>query len=161
MTPTTPSGCGIRRFFRGPELQRGGNALRRHPFFQVLAGVLDLGEQEQRLGDRGLDPGAVAEIGRDRLLEAGLVLGHHSPQPLQPVQALIQRRGGFRPRAVEHGMEGVLQGALPRAFQRLVHGVSPLTSLPRSLNLCGNSGKGHPWAVWARTPVTKSKKAAS
>src|SRR5712691_8361153 len=83
--------------------------------------MLDLGEQEQRLGDDGLDRRAVAEIGRNRLREPRLVRGDRRAQPLQPVQTLIERRGRFRPRALEHGMEGVIQGAPPRAFQRLVH----------------------------------------
>ncbi len=84
--------------FRRPELQRGRNAPRRHPCLQVLGGVLDLREQKQRFGDRGLDCRAVAEIGQDRLLEACLVLGDRRAQPLQQVQTLIQRRGWLRDR---------------------------------------------------------------
>jgi len=58
--------------------------------------------------------------------------GDRGAQPLQPVQTLIQRRGGFRPRAFEHGMEGVIQGAVARAFQGLVHGVSSVNLWPKA-----------------------------
>jgi hypothetical protein len=116
--------------FRGPELQRGRDAPRRHPPLQVPGGVLDFGEQEQRLGDRRLDRRSVAEIGGDRLCEAGLVIGDRRAQPLQPIQTLIERRSWFRPRAFEHGMERVIQAALPGAFQRLVHGFALPFPLP-------------------------------
>jgi hypothetical protein len=119
--------------FGRPELQRGRNTLRRHPLLQVLCGVLDLGEQEQRFGNRGLDGGAVAEIGRDRLREAGLVLGDRRAQPLQPVEARLVGRRPVGARAIEHAMEGVLQGqearALQVAFQGLVHLRSPRREL--------------------------------
>ena len=119
------------------ELQRGVDALRRHPFLQVLGGVLDLDIEEQRLGDGGLDGGAMAEIGRDRLLEAGLVLLDRGAQPAQPVDPDVAARQGIGPRGVELGMEGVVEGGKGRilgseGFQGLVHGISPFLafSLP-------------------------------
>jgi hypothetical protein len=77
--------------------------------------------------------GAVAEIGRDRLREAGLVLGDRRAQPLQPVEARLVGRRPVGARAIEHAMEGVLQGqearALQVAFQGLVHLRSPRREL--------------------------------
>ena len=105
------------------ELQRGGDAPRRHPFLQVLGGVLDFAEHEHRFREQGLDAAAMAEIRRDRRFETGLVVGDDRAQPRQPVETLLERRRGLRPRQVEQAVKGVIQGALARAFQWLVHGV--------------------------------------
>src|SRR6266404_4968805 len=66
----------------------------------------------------------MAEIRRDRLLETGFIVRNGRAQPCQPVEALGKIRRGRRPRQLEHGMEAVLERALPGAFQGLVHGVS-------------------------------------
>src|SRR5260370_6936224 len=66
----------------------------------------------------------MAEIRRDRLLETGFIVRNGRAQPCQPVEALGKIRRGRRPRQLEHGMEGVLERALPGAFQGPVHGVS-------------------------------------
>ncbi len=66
----------------------------------------------------------MAEIRRNRLFEAGFVVRNHSAQPRQPVETLAKRRRRLSPRQLEHGVKGVIQGALPGAFQGLVHGVS-------------------------------------
>ena len=77
------------------ELQRGGDAPRRHPFFQVLGGVLDFAEHEHRLREQGLDAAAMAEIRRDRRIKTGLIVGDDRAQPRQPVEALLERRRGL------------------------------------------------------------------
>src|SRR3981189_1962981 len=66
----------------------------------------------------------MAKIRRDRLIEAGFVVRNDSAQARQPVEPLAKRRRRRRPRQFEHGVEGVLQGALPGTFQGLVHGGS-------------------------------------
>src|ERR1700716_2501686 len=66
----------------------------------------------------------MAEIRRDRLIEAGFVVRNDNAQVRQPVEPLAKRRRRRRPRQFEHGVEGVLQGALPGTFQGLVHGGS-------------------------------------
>ena len=70
----------------------------------------DLAEHEQRLGEQGFRWRAVAEIGRDRLLEAGLVVADDLAQPPQAVEAKLERRQRLAPRGVQHGMESVIQG---------------------------------------------------
>src|SRR3954469_20131559 len=96
--------------------------------------MTDLGEHHHGLGDGGLDRAAVAEIRRDRLPEALLVVGDDSAQPRQPVEPLGEagRRLGPRPR--DHGTEGFLngpkrgarRGAVQGAIQAVVHGIPPL-----------------------------------
>src|SRR3981081_856354 len=66
----------------------------------------------------------MAEIRRDRLIEAGFVVGNDGAHARQPVAPLAKRRRRRRPRQFEHGVEGVLQGALPGTFQGLGHGGS-------------------------------------
>src|SRR3954454_13325402 len=93
--------------------------------------MTDLGEHHHGLGDIGLDRAAVAEIRRDRLPEALLVVGDDSAQPRQPVEPLGKagRRLGPRPR--DHGTEGFLngpkrgarRGAVQGAIQGVVHGI--------------------------------------
>jgi hypothetical protein len=61
----------------------------------VLGGVLDFAEHEHRFREQGLDAAAVAEIRRDRRLEAGLVVGDDRAQSCQPVEALLERRRGL------------------------------------------------------------------
>jgi len=139
--PTTPSGCGISRFLAGHELQRGRDPLCRHPSFQVLGGVPDLAEYQQRFGDRGLGRAAMAEIRRDRLLEAGFVGRDRRLQPRQPVEPLGERRRRRGPGQLEDSVKGVLQGVLPRAFHGLVHGGSPSGCPGRRLGFCTHSGK--------------------
>ncbi len=104
-----------------PELQRGGDAPRRHPAGKLLHRVLDLGEQEQRLGDRGLDAGAMAEIGGDRRDEARLVGREQVAQPLQPraPDREIGRSSAARQR--DHGVEGIVERGQRGTFQGLVH----------------------------------------
>ena len=126
--PTTPSGCGIRRFLAGMNCSAVGIALRRHPFLQMFGGVLDFAEHQQGLGDRGLDLRAMAEIGRDRLLETGFVVRDHRAQPRQPVEPLGQRRRGRRPRQLEHAWKASSRARCAGLFSGLVHGVSPQES---------------------------------
>jgi hypothetical protein len=109
-------------------LQRGRDPLRRHPLLQVLCGVLDLAEHQQRLGDRGLGGAAMAEIGRNRRLEPLFIVGHRGAQPRKPIEALGQRWRRRGPRVLEHAVECIVQRALRGAFQGLVHGV-PLEAL--------------------------------
>ena len=66
----------------------------------------------------------MAEIGRDRLLEASFVVGYDRAQPCQPVETFLKPGRGPGPCQFEHGVKGVIQGTLPGAFQGLVHGVS-------------------------------------
>ena len=68
------------------------------------------------------DVAAMAEIGRDRLFEPPLVLGHHGLEPLQPVEPQRKRRRGLGARKVDQAMEGVFQGADRGALQGLIHG---------------------------------------
>jgi hypothetical protein len=82
---------------RRHELQRSRHALRRHPALQVFCGMADLAEHQQRLGDGGLDRRAMAEIGRDRLLEALLIVGDRSAQARQPVEPFGQGRRRLGP----------------------------------------------------------------
>lgn len=110
---------------RGQELQRGGDSPQRHPALQVLCGMPDLGEQRHRLGDGGLDCRAVAEIGRDRLPEALLVVGDEAAQPRQPVQPLGKAGRRLVPRPHDHGVESLLQRPQRGARQGFIHGVPP------------------------------------
>ena len=172
------------------ELQRGVHAARRHPFLQMLDGVLDLDIEEQRLGDGGLDGRAVAEIGRDRLDEPRLIVLHHLAQPPQPVDPHLAGRHRLGARGVDLGMKGIIQGGKGRALQRLVHGISPwfaffasprlrgeadarsaagegdsprVRSLPfpPSLPLRAQSGKSGQFPpISPKSPVTKTKKPA-
>src|SRR3981189_2742813 len=90
----------------------------------------------------------MAKIRRDRLIEAGFVVRNDSAQARQPVEPLAKRRRRRRPRQFEHGVEGVLQGALPGAFQGLVHGGS-LGFLGREAGLLRKFWQDRPReAIW-------------
>src|ERR1700731_4179705 len=70
-----------------------------------------------------------------------------------------RRRPG--PRQLEHGVEGVIQGAPPGTLQGLVHGVFSGFLGPR-LGFCATSGKsGLVGALYGDLPLTKSSKVAS
>ncbi len=155
------------------ELQRGVDAPRRHPFLQVLCGVLDLDIEKQRLGDGGFDRGAVAEIGRDRLLEPRLVLLDRRAQPPQPVDPDIAGGQGLGARGLELGMEGLVERGQSRAFQGLVHhGISPClvvrVECPTPHPLCRHSGArqsrepgihNHRPGLWIEAPSACSAEA--
>ena len=96
----------------------------------MFDGVLDLAEHQQRLRDRGFGRATVTEILRDRLFETGLIVRDHRPQPRQPVQPFIERRGGLGPRQSENQVKGVIQHTFADGFQRLIHGFS--SGLPDS-----------------------------
>ena len=59
---------------------------------------------------------AMAEIRRDGRFETGFVVRDDGAQPGQPIKPLGKRRRRPGPRQLEHGVKGVIQGALPRAF---------------------------------------------
>jgi hypothetical protein len=127
--------------FGGRKLQRGGDALRRHPSLQMFGGVLDLTQHQHGLGDRGLDRAAMAEIRRDRLLEPRLILRNRRPQPLQPVEPKFERRCGLAARQLELAVKGLLQGVLPGLFAGWSMTFSR-SYLAAKLRFCGVSGKG-------------------
>src|SRR5438270_3981015 len=119
----------------------------------MFDGVLELAEHQQRLRDRGFGRATVTEILRDRLFETGLIVRDHRPQPRQPVQPFIERRGGLGPRQSEHQVKGVIQHTFAGGFQRLIHGLS--SGLPDSAwafcSTCGNSAlDGGFCPVWSR-----------
>ncbi len=108
------------------ELQRGRDPLRRHPALQVLCRMPDLGEQQHRLGDGGLDRRTVTEIGRDCLPKTLFVVGDDAAQPRQPVEPFGKAGRWLVPRPRDHGVEGLLQRSDRGARQGFVHGVSSL-----------------------------------
>ena len=116
MMPTTPSGCGIRRFLAGKNCSEVATRFGAIHFFRCLGGVLDLAEHHHGLGDRGLDRAAMAEIRRDRLLETGFVVRDRRPQPRQPVQPLGERRRRRRSGSARTGGERRPPGRFAQGF---------------------------------------------
>ncbi len=74
------------------ELQLGGDALRRHPGFEMLDRMTDLTEDEERLGKARFDGRTIAEIGGDRSREARFIVGDQRAQSRQPIEPLFERR---------------------------------------------------------------------
>ena len=114
--PTTPSGCGISRFLAGMNCTAVATRRGAIHFFRCLTVCLISPSTNIDFGEQGFDAAAMAEIRRDRLFEAGLVVGDDRAQPRQPVQTLLERRRGLRSRQVEQAVKGVVQGALAGLF---------------------------------------------
>ena len=108
----------------------------------MFGGVLDLAEHEQGFGDRGLGRAAMAEIRRDRLLEAGFVVRDRPPQPRQPVEPLAERRRRRGPRQLENGGERHHPGRAAPGFSLADPSRFPLgIFLSPRLGFCTSSGK--------------------
>ena len=122
--PTTPSGCGIRRFLAGTNCSAVGTRCGAIHFFRCLAACL--------ISPSTIMVSAITVSvccdGRNRPRSPPRS-GPRCPRP-PPAAAAAGRAarssvgaGSVRDSS-NMAMKGVLQGALPRAFQWLVHGVS-------------------------------------
>ena len=125
MMPTTPSGCGISRFLAGMNCSAVAIRCGAIHFFRCLAACLispstsSVSAIAVSVGQRWPKSAEIACSKRASLSEIDRA------QPRQPVEPLAERRRRRGPRQLEQAVKGVIQGALPRAFQGLVHGGSP------------------------------------